>query len=127
MRIPDRVDAWDVLIVAPIGPVGDLAHALSADLTRRGLAVKLDVVSDQRMLPLPATCEEDARLARFCVVFGIVGTKTHYALMPAPRFPGQMPAFAPIGTKAEPGQVEVGVLTEEIVAFAKRIEARLNG
>ena len=127
MRIPDRVDAYDVLILAPIGPAGDLAHALGADLTQRGLVVKLNIISDERVLPLPAICVEDSRLARFCVAFGIVGTKTRYALLPAPRFPGQVPEVRPVGAKAGPGQVEIGVMTEEVAGFASRIEARLNG
>jgi len=118
---------WDVLIVAPIGVPGDFAHGLRANLAARGLGVKLDVVSEQRVLPLPATCESDARLARFCVVLGTVGKATHYALMPAPRHPGQVPAIAPMGSKAGPGQVEIGVLTEEVAAFAAKVEKRLRG
>jgi len=125
---PNESDrGWDVLIVAPVGTGSDLAHRLRDDLAERRLLVKLDIVSDQRMLPLPAACTDDAKRARFCVVLGMVGATTHYALMPAPRHPGQEPDIAPIGSKAGPGQVEIGALTEEVAAFAGRIEARLRG
>ena len=117
---------WDVLIVAPIGVPGDFAHALRAALAESGIGVKLDIVSDQRMLPLPAACTDDAKRARFCVVLGMVGATTHYALMPAPRFEGQEPDIAPMGSKAGPGQVEIGVLTEDVAAFADRIAARVR-
>jgi hypothetical protein len=118
---------WDVLIVAPIGEAADFAHLLRANLAARGLAVKLDVISEQRLLPLPEACADDARRARFCVVLGTVGKVVQYALLPAPRFPGQVPKFAPVGSNAGPGQVEMGDLTEDVAAFAARVEARLRG
>jgi hypothetical protein len=45
--------------------------------------------------------------------------------MPAPRFPGQIPDLPP-GSKAGPGQVKIGVLTEEVAAFAAKVEERLR-
>jgi len=117
---------WDVLIVSPIGTAGDLAHSLRTELAARGLGVKLDIISDQRMLPLPAACTDDAKRARFCVVLGTINAATHYALMPAPRIPGQEPDTAPMGSKAGPGQVEIGVLTEEVATFAARIAEKVR-
>jgi len=118
---------WDMLIVAPIGEASDLAHGIRASLVEHGLRVKLDVVSEQRLLPLPASCTDDAKRARFCMVLGMIGTTIHFALMPAPKCPGQVPDIAPIGTRAAPGQVEIGPLTEGLSELAARIESLLRG
>jgi hypothetical protein len=117
--------ALDVLIVSPTGGVGDLAHRLHESLVALGLHVKLDVVSLPRILPLPEICETDARRARFCVVLGEVGRGVLYAML-APYVPGQRPDIAPIGTKAAPGQAEIGTFDGDVPALAARVRERLR-
>ena len=113
-----------MLIVAPIGAASDFAHHLRANLAQRGLAVKLDLVSERPQLFLPASCEQDAKRARLCVVLGLIQEATHYAILPAPRFAGQMPDIAPVGVQAKPRQVEIGEMPGDLNDLAARIQAR---
>jgi hypothetical protein len=127
VKVPDRKDAIDVMIIASEGVVGDLARDLCQELEQRGRRVRLNLLSPaERTALLPATCVDAARRSRFCVVLASVGHGIQYALMPAPKFPGQEPTFARVGTTAQPGEVEVGVFSEGIGALAGRIERLLN-
>jgi len=59
-------------------------------------------------------------------VLGIVDDKPCYALLPAPRVPGEAPRFATQGKRGAPDEVEVGPLTEDAKTLAGRIAARLG-
>ena len=117
---------WDVLIVAGPGLAADLAYALHGQLARRDLRVKLDIAERPTASPFPAGVPEDAAAAGCCVVLATEGDVTKYAVILAPRFPGQRPVFAPSASGSKPGDVEIGVIAEDVASLAARIEDRVR-
>ena len=124
---PDADHPLDALILVPPGSLSDFAEDLGAELVRLGLSVKVRSVRSQAESPLKLAVSEDAEQARLCVVFGLVGEKPCYALLPAPRVPGEEPRFAAQGKHGAPDEVEIGPLVEDAVTPAGRIAARLRG
>jgi hypothetical protein len=58
--------------------------------------------------------------AAYAVILMTVGEETAYVAVPAPRFPGQSPSFAPPGTEAPPGSVETGRIGVDVAVLAGR-------
>jgi len=88
--------------------------------------VKLDIATKPKASPIPEPFLEDASQARCSVIVATDLEATRYAILPAPRFPGQRPEYAPKGTRAGRAQIEVGVLTEDASALAARIAERVR-
>ena len=51
---------------------------------------------------------------------------TAYVAVPAPRFPGQAPAFAPHGVRAPPECIETGRIGDDMAALTERIAERVR-
>ena len=132
MRIPDRVDLWDVVIVAPHGRAAVLGLELERHLVGRGLKVKLAPISARVPLPLPAEVEGDVGQAAFCVTLAAANSEAHggaerisYVLIPAPRFPGQVPTFAEMGASSQKGGIDLGMVEDNIAGLAERLARRV--
>jgi|SRR5688572_9121706 len=123
---PEPDPPLDVLILVPPGSLSNFAEDLGAELVRLGVSVRVRSVRSQAESPLKLAVSEDADKARLCVVLGLVGEKPSYALLPAPRVPGEEPRFAPQGRHGAPDEVEIGPLTEDVVTRAGRVAARLR-
>jgi hypothetical protein len=133
MRIPDRVDLWDVLIVAAHGRASVLGLELERHLLGRGLKVKLALVSSRMPLPVPEEVGDDAGKAAYCVALAAADSEAHggaeriaYALIPAPRFPGQVPTFAEIGAGPQKGGIDLGIVEDNIQGLAERLARRVK-
>jgi len=132
MRIPDRVHLWDVVIVVPHGRASVLGLELERHLVARGLKVKLAPISVRVPLPLPPEVEEDVGKAAFCVTLAATNSEAHggaeriaWVLIPAPRFPGQVPKFPLPGAGPQKEGIDLGMVEDNIEALAERLARRV--
>jgi hypothetical protein len=116
--------AFDVVIVDATGRPADCSLRLQAELLLRDLRVQLEVVPAPSVGDLPPLTEARVSQAAYVVILMTVGEETAYVAVPAPRFPGQDPVFAPVGAKALAGSVETGRLGEDVAGLAGRIAVR---
>ena len=123
--------AFDVVIVDATGKPADSSLRLRAELLLLDLRVQLEIVSSPGLGDLPALTGARVSQAAYVV---IMLTKREddglehvaYVAVPAPRFPGQSPDFAPDGAKAPPGSIETGRVGTHLAALAERIAERLR-
>ena len=122
---PEPAAPLDALILVAPGSLSDYAEDVGAELVRLGISMRVRSVRSQAESLLKLAVSEDADKAKLCVVLGIVNGKECYALLPAPKVPGEEPRFVPQGKHGAPDEVEIGPLTEDATALAGRIAARL--
>jgi hypothetical protein len=123
--------AYDVVIVDATGKPADCSLRLRGELLLRDLRVQLEVVSSPGVGDLPPLTGARVSQAAYVV---ILLTKreddgreeTAYVAVPAPKFPGQEPAFAPHGVKAPAGSIETGRVDDDVAALAGRIAERVG-
>jgi hypothetical protein len=123
--------AYDVVIVDATGKPADCSLRLRGELLLRDLRVQLEVVPSPGIGDLPPLTGARVNQAAHVV---ILLTKreddgrevTAYVAVPAPRFPGQAPAFAPKGVKAPPGSIETGKVGDDVAGLAGRIAERVR-
>jgi hypothetical protein len=118
--------AFDVVIVDATGRPADGSLRLQAELLRLDLRVRLEVVPSPGVGDLPALTGARVSQAAYVVILMTVGEETAYVAVPAPKFPGQDPVFAPVGANAPAGSVETGRLGEDVGGLAVRIAGRLG-
>jgi hypothetical protein len=123
--------AFDVVIVDATGQPADCSLRLRGELLLRDLRVQLEVVPSPSIGDLPALTV--ARVSQAAYVVILMTTReddgreeTSYVAVPAPRFPGQSPDFAPHGAKAPSGSIETGPIRDDLAALAGRIAGRLR-
>ena len=119
---------WAHLLALILGPRPASAQELGSGLEKLGLRTSVTSVSHEAGPPLRTATAlgDDADHARLCALLAIVDDKPCYALLPAPKVPGEAPRFAAQGKHAAPDEVEIGPLIEGARALAGRIAARLG-
>ncbi len=126
-----RERAWDVVIVDATGKPADCSLRLRDALVERKLRAQVEVVPAPSVGDLPPLTEARVSQATYAMVMMTVRMddgreETAYVAVPAPRFPGQSPSFAPAGTKALSGSIETGRLVDDVAALAGRIAERVR-
>jgi hypothetical protein len=104
------------------------------ELEHRSLRVKLDFVPKPSTSPLPSEAMSDVQDAAFAVIRMSVEeidtsrTSIAFVVAPAPSLRGQIPKFAPAGSRAAQKNVEVGGIHNqaEVVGLAERLAQRLR-
>jgi len=92
--------AFDVVIVDATGRPADCSLRLRAELLLRDLRVQLEIVPSPGVGDLPALTGARVSQAAYVVILMTKckddeGEETVYVAVPAPKFPGQDPKFAP--------------------------------
>jgi hypothetical protein len=123
--------AFDVVIVDATGKPADCSLRLRAELLLLDLRVQLEVVPSPGIGDLPALTGARVSQAAYVVILltkrGDDGREeTYFVAVPAPRFAGQSPQFAPHGAKAPAGSIETGTIGDDVAALAGRIVDRLR-
>ena len=85
---------WDVVIIDATGKPADCSLRLRAELLRRDLRVKLDIVQPASESAAPESVLSDAKRTAYCVVLATKPDGTAYAAIPAQRRFGQLPSTA---------------------------------
>jgi hypothetical protein len=121
---------WDVVIIDATGRPADCSLRMRAELLRLGLRVQLHIVPAPSASAPPLIPHEDLKHAAYSVILRTEceddGTEVMvYLGIPAPRYPGQMFKFAPMGTQAPAGSIETGRMGD-VTALADRIAERLR-
>lgn len=132
MKFPDRIFAWDVLIVSEPGRATELAGELKRDLLQRRLRVQIHALPSGSPLPLSKEAEQRAAQAAICIALATRPSeggddRVAYAIMPAPRFVGQRPTFSRPGAKAKPNEIDIGMIEDDLSDLASRIAGRIQG
>jgi hypothetical protein len=123
--------AFDVVIVDATGKAAGCSPRLRGELLLRDLRVQLEVVPSPGIGDLPPLTGARVSQAAYVV---ILLTKreddgrevTAYVAVPAPRFPGQEPRFAPKGVKAPARTIETGMVGDDVAGLAGRIAERVH-
>jgi hypothetical protein len=122
--------AFDVVIVDATGKPADCSLRLRGELLLRELRVQLEILPSPGIGDLPPLTGARVEQAAYVVILLTRREDdgrevTAYVAVPAPKFPGQEPAFAPQGAKAPPGSIETGRVGDDVAALAGRIAERL--
>jgi len=121
---------WDVVIVDATGKPADCSLRLQAELLLRDLRVKLEVVPSPGVGDLPPLTGARVSQAAYVVILltkreNDGREETGFVAVPAPRYQGQLPTFAPHGAKAPAESIETGRIGD-VAALAGRIAERVQ-